>query len=66
MLQALRESCEAQGVTLRSDSGVTEIVPQEGGFRLELKAGEPLWASQCVVACGKSLPQAFLGRGALG
>lgn len=67
VLQTLRESCEAQGVTLRCDSGVTEIVPQEGGFRLELKTGEPLWASRCVVACGgKASPKHSWEEGGFG
>lgn len=67
VLQALRESCEAQGVVLRCDSGVTEMVPQEGGFRLELKTGETLWASRCVVACGgKASPKHSWEEGGFG
>lgn len=67
VLQALRESCEAQGVVLLCDSGVTEMVPQEGGFRLELKTGETLWASRCVVACGgKASPKHSWGEGGFG
>lgn len=52
VLQALREACGAQGVVLRCDAGVTKVVPQEGGFRLEGKEGDLVWASRCVLACG--------------
>lgn len=66
VLQVLREACSQEGVELRCDWGVTGIIPQKGGFRLERKEGESLWAARCVLACGgKASPKHSWGVGGL-
>lgn len=63
VLHVLGRDCEEAGVELLCGSSVTSIVPQEGGFLLQLSDGRRLFGKKCVLACGGAAsPKHSLGE----
>lgn len=67
VLQTLWDACREAGVQERWGFPCETIVPAQGGFLLQGPAGQPLWAGQCVLACGgKASPKHSCPEGGYG